>query len=562
MHQPAELDAATRTQAELSAQPRGKSGLLRLLRTNRLLVVVLAIATVCIAHRISVGEFHINFDESIHAMSGYFFLDFARELPLSHPVAYAQLYYAHYPALSGLVHWPPVFYVCEALSFGIFGPSVASARFTVLCFSLLGIVFWFRLIRTFLGEWPAAFSSLMAALVPSLLLYEKSVMLEVPVLAVCTAAIYYWVRYCDEERTSDLYVFAACTAVAALVKYTSFCLVPFCILTTLAMGKLRLVLRWRTLLAMALVAVAIGYYYYLFFTLHWASTSNFTHLQHANTLDAVVYYCVVAREQLGWPLLLLSVAGMLTCRLWDKSNGSKVMFCWIAACYLTFSMLEIKQGRHVLFWIPAFVYFATGFLLSAWRQKAVRLAGRAAAIVLLCCAILAGWSYQRPYVEGYEAVAQTIASLSDHGVILYDANLLGTFTFYLHKRDPQRRFVVLRKLLYVPRMAEEGGSVELLHFPDEILASLKQYGVRYIVVSEHMRLDVPAQQMLRDMLSNRPQFRLVARIPIQGNDTNWRDSVAVYENTTAQVGSEQQLTIPMYSLPHNIVVPLKDLHAW
>lgn len=87
--------------------------LVHILRSNYLLFAVLAIAAACIAHRISLGEFHLNFDESLHAMSGYFFLDVARDLPFSHPGRYAQLYYAHYPAISGLIHWPPVFYLAR-----------------------------------------------------------------------------------------------------------------------------------------------------------------------------------------------------------------------------------------------------------------------------------------------------------------------------------------------------------------------------------------------------------------------------------------------------------------
>jgi hypothetical protein len=561
MHRLTEQNLQEGSGSELLGATRGKSRLVRILRSNYLLFAVLAIVAACIAHRISLGEFHLNFDESIHAMSGYFFLDFARELPLSHPARYAYLYYAHYPALGGLIHWPPAFYVCEALAFGVFGPSVASARFTVLCFSLLGIFFWYRLVKRFLGEWPAAFSSLMFALVPSMLLYEKSVMLEVPALAVSSAAIYYWVRYCQDERVRDLYIVAVFTAVAALIKYTTFYLAPFCLLTTFAMRKWRLVLRWRSLLALAIIVAAISSYYYLLFTLHWGSMSNFTHVQHSNPLAGFAYYWIIAREQLGWPLFLVSIAGMLSSHWWDKSGGSKVMFSWIAACYVTFSILEIKQGRHVLFWVPAFVYFAAGFLLSDHWPKPVRLAGRSAAIFLSCWAILAGWAFQRPYVQGYAEVAQKIASISDRGVILYDANLSGTFTFFLHRHDPQRRFVVLRKLLYVSRMKEEGGSVELLHTREEVLASLKNYGVRYIVVSEGSELEAPVQQKLRDLLT-RPEFRLIARIPIQSNDINWRDSVAVYENTALQIPQDQQLNIPMYTLPYDIVVPLNDLHAW
>ena len=85
--------------------------------------------------------------------------------------------------------------------------------------------------------------------------------------------------------------------------------------------------------------------------------------------------------------------------------------------------------------------------------------------------------------------------------------------------------------------------------------------MRYIIVSEESELDVPIQQTLRELLSG-PEFKLLARIPIQSNDKGWRDRVAVYENIAVQTPLDQQLRIPMYTLPYDIVVPLNDLHPW
>ena len=72
------------------------------------------------------------------------------------------------------------------------------------------------------------------------------------------------------------------------------------------------------------------------------------------------------------------------------------------------------------------------------------------------------------------------------------------------------------------------------------------YGVRYIIVSEESEMEAPGiQQMLRKLLTG-PEFRLIARVPIQSNDKAWRDSVALYENTAVQIPQDKQLKIPMY----------------
>src|SRR5208337_1239740 len=93
------------------------------------------------------------------------------------------------------IHWPPLFYCFEGLFFLTLGPTVVAARLTILFFALLGLVFWFLLVRELLDDWAAAFSAALLALLPSVLLFEKTVMLEIPLLACCIAASFFWISY-------------------------------------------------------------------------------------------------------------------------------------------------------------------------------------------------------------------------------------------------------------------------------------------------------------------------------------------------------------------------------
>ena len=116
-----------------------------------------------IVRGIHTGEFSYNVDETQHAVTGLFVADLLRDHPLAHPVDYAYQYYAQYPALSGVVHWPPLFYLFEGLCFLLFGPTVVAARLSVLFFAWIGIIFWFLLIRELQSEWMAAAGALMLA---------------------------------------------------------------------------------------------------------------------------------------------------------------------------------------------------------------------------------------------------------------------------------------------------------------------------------------------------------------------------------------------------------------
>ena len=67
--------------------------------------------------------------------------------PFRHPVAYTYLYYVHYPALSGVLHWPPLFYLWEGLVFLVLGASVVTARISILLLAAVALWVWFRMVE-------------------------------------------------------------------------------------------------------------------------------------------------------------------------------------------------------------------------------------------------------------------------------------------------------------------------------------------------------------------------------------------------------------------------------
>src|SRR5271165_4564163 len=136
-----------------------------------LLVLSLALATVVLLRGIHKGEFSENVDETVHAATGLYVDSFLHDLPLRHPVQYTYRYYAQYPSL-GIVMYPPGFYVVEGVAFFLLGPSVVTARLTLIFFALLGLYFWFELVNELEDEYTAALSTVLLAFLPSILQYE------------------------------------------------------------------------------------------------------------------------------------------------------------------------------------------------------------------------------------------------------------------------------------------------------------------------------------------------------------------------------------------------------
>ena len=545
--------------SDLDSKGTAASALQARVRSRILLAVVLLVATLLIVRGIGRGEFDHHVDETQHAMTGLFFADVIADHPLTHPMEYAYRYYAQYPAV-GVVHWPPLFYGAEAVLFLLLGPSVVTARLTVLLFALLGIFFWFKLVAELQDEWTAAASSIVLAFLPSLLLFEKVVMLEIPSLAMCIAASYVWMRFLRDGEKRMLYWFSLLASLALLTKQQSIYLAAFCLLTVVVGRKWRTLVNWTTPLAILLGLLLVAPFYALALKMH-SQTIIFDVFQRQGLGIArdLAFYWLTLPGELGWVLFGLSLVGLVTSRWWARSESTRFMLVWFLSCYVTASSFAGKESRYIIYWLPPFVLFAVGPLTSKlWKGKA-RVVATALVVLLLANSVWFGWNYERPYIAGYAAAARKLTQIGTSGVILFDGDLPANFIFFMRAFDPARRFIILRKALHVERITKEYGSVELIHTPEEIQDLLKRYGIRFIVVTQNGQLDYEVQRTLRTLL-NSPQFRVVENFPIESNQPQWQKrSLLLYENMQAGPPTEEFVHIRMLTLTHDIVVRLSDL---
>jgi hypothetical protein len=531
------------------------------------LVAVLLIVTIIVTHNISRGEFDYNVDESQHAATGLYVASIVKDAP-AHPVAYTYRYYAQYPALSGVIHWPPLFYTCEGAMFLLLGPTVVAARLTVLLFVLVGCLFWFLLVAELLNEWAAALSTLLLALLPFVLLFEKSVMLEIPCLALSIAALYYWHRFLRSARTLHLYLFAIFFSLASLTKQNSIFIPVTCLVTLGALHKWPLVLNRRFLGAAALIAALVAPFYILAYVVEWKTLSldllgqqgtNASHASFARFLGTLLFYVRALPNQLSWLLLVLIVIGAATCCLWSTREARVLMLAWIASCYVVFTLISHKEPRYTLYALPPLTFFLVGPLTAPWRPTAAKILAPALACVLLVHAVVAGWRYQRPYIEGYEPVAERIKQLGTPAVILFEASLPANFIFFLRRLDSQREFVVLRKSLRATRIKAELGWEDLATTIDQVRDVVDQNGVRYIVVSDgEPRYE--AEQNLRILLQSDSRFKMLGTFPITGNEPEWQNRhLYLYENSLCNPPAGGSLRIRMLTTGHDVVIPWSEL---
>ena len=525
-----------------------------LMAGSLLLVVILVLHGLS-----SIKELGFDEDESRNAVTGLYVADFLSDLPLKHPIDYTYRYYAQYPAL-GIVHWPPFFHFVEGLMFLIAGRSVEVARLTTLCFLLVGMYFWFKLVRDLSNARAAAFATVLLALLPSMFLFERTAMLEVPSLALCLVASYYWVRYLRTGQNRFIYIFACAVAMALLTKTHAVYLAGFSILTVIAGQRWKLVWRRSTLWAFLLCALLVVPYYALALRVHGGSLEQHVIQHRAYTWDDLIFYWRALPALAGWPLVALSGVGLAVFASVKRRQGH-FMLLWIVAVYLAFTFLRARELRYSFYWLPPFAFFASWPLMVEFPKRWSRILAGAACMLVLGSYAYTAWGDTRyPYLSGYSDAARWLASTSrGPQIVLYDGPDNGNFIFYVRKNDPQRRFVILRKALYVTRLVAFFGQKELAHTPEQVKQTIAEYGIRYVVVSDNpAAIWFPVQETLRQVLRE-PQFRLVAQFPIESRAKYIRSSnLLIYENQQAASSSTPYLRIPMMTLDHDIVVPLAE----
>ncbi len=514
------------------------------------------VITGIVVHRIGKGELNLNDDEPFHACTGMYVADFLRALPLAHPLRFTFAYYARYPAIA-LIHWPPFFYLAEGFAFLIGGVSVIAARTIVLVFALLGLYFWFKLTEEFEDSYYAFASTILVALSPSVLLYEKAVMLEVPSLALYIAASYYWIRYLRRGASRDVYLFVSMAILALLTKQTTICLLAFCLLTLVSEKKWSLLSKAATWKAFFLSVLLVGPFYYMAFRTHW-KVIQYDVLKTKMPGNPLLAYFRMLPMEFGLPILCLSVLGMATSPWWGKNEHTRIMLMWIASCYLVLTGLAQKEPRYSIYWTPPFIYFATGPLISKRLSPGLRQVGTAVILVLMGSSIWTSWNYQRPYICGYAEMAKDVTQRSKSGILLFDGDMASNFIFHVRQFDPGGRFVVLRKALYAIRENIEWGYIEFVKNNQELEHVIDQYGIRFVIV-DNGPTRFQSQELLRQYLRS-PRFKLVRTVQTETNLPSWKGrKLFLYENVQPTPCSAKVLHIEMLSWAHAIEVSPSEL---
>ena len=522
---------------------------------NRLHWLLLLVVGIIISIGISNGEFFFFGDEMRHAMTGVFFRDLIVDHPWNYPVRYAYEYFAKYPAL-GLVYWPPLFHMVEGLFYLAFGISVVSSRLTMLTYALVAVFFWYKIAEREGPKSRALTSAFIFPLLPFVLQYERVTMLEIPCVAMCIAAIYFWQSFLLEGRSRDLWFFAAFLAASLYTSQKAIFVVIFVVLHFLVERRWTLLKRWDVWAAGILSAAVVVPWYLFMIQKLSLSYERVTgqEFHHFFTVHHLAYYPKRVIDQLGKLLGILGMAGAVWAMLRARKEH-RFFLVWMVASYLCFTLIQEKSIRHTMVWIPALVYFALIMVENLLPRKSWAVIAFG---VLAAYSVVRALNTETAKVSGIEPVVQYLTSQPDSDVLYYQGFLNGDFIFYVRKYDPLKQRLVAREKQVVATKVNEGyGTRRILNTPEEVIELFRVWGIRYAVVEnrEFIRGLSPVRTAV---LSD--QFEPIRAFNIESKEAFFSNRrVTIYRFKGELKRSEATVTLPMMTLREDIKADLNRL---
>lgn len=508
----------------------------------------------------SEGTVSLQGDMPRYLMNGAYGYDLIRTLPLGHMMEYTYQYYARYPALS-LGHHPLLPGAATVPFYSLLGISVFSARWSTIFFMLLATTFWFLLVRLLYEDQMAFLSSFLLITTPYIVNFSRVVMSEIPTLALIIVTVYFFVRYCKQDRPIYAFAFAFNFALSIYAKHLASLMLPIFLVYLGGIKGIKKLLSKEMILSGILIILLVTPLIPL--TLKF-SQANIELVADQTLPSRLEPYNLLYHLKALWPchltlpVLVLSLIS-IGFSLYRKDPRSMFFLLWIVGYYLQITLLGAHELRFSIYWIPAFCLFAA---LTVHLPRGRFLKTLLSLLLLLIGAyqFTVSFNSEPEHAEGYEEAAKYVVENRKGESVLFSANVdTGYFVFFVRKHDPHQDLIVLRadKLLATSKMNQI--VEERIHSRDQIYENLQDFGIGYVVL-EDMAYESPALEWLREEVKT-DRFVLRKKIPIFTNSYKLQDvALVIYEYkdyTPPKRGKMISLDIPL--MGDSISVRLDDL---
>jgi hypothetical protein len=461
------------------------------------------------------------FDSSRHALNGIFIRDFLLEGGLLHPIRFAADYYRQYPGIN-IGFYPPFLYMSSAPFLAVFGTSHAVSQAVVILYALAAGTLTYLICVRQMDSLASLTTALCVLALPETALWARQVQLDVPAVALLLATAYSLIRHIESGHRGWMFAAAVCLGLSVLTRVQAVYAVPV-VLFFLFLYRYdqRPALRSRlvAIVAFGIIALPSVVMVAYFSQLNQALAVQMPDMPKLLSLENWIWYANRLPQQMGWPALVLTGAGLIAGAIAFKKEGIgcpvKVVGAFCICSWIFFSVVSNKAARFNLPSLPfLFIVSAWGLYLLMPRLARIALPGLAAWLVIQVwfmspVAVVAGF---REAV----LVAQSITPKNRN--VLISAHRDGTFIYNMRTVGNRRDIGVRRadKLFVQINIMRELGIKDNKLDQKAILDLLEQQNVSTVVMQTGYLPDQSSMQNFQKILEAGLHYERVQTIALRG----------------------------------------------
>jgi hypothetical protein len=440
------------------------------------------------------AEFDGYPDEASHFVTGRMIWEYASHPAAGSPLVWAEQYYLHYPKV-GLGHWPPGYYVTEALWSLPFGSSRMSAMWLQWFLGLAGLTGLYSLARP---RYPLAVTSAVVLFAMASPVFQEGLeqtMAELGCLLCSVIMMHAGLRLCTRPDPGAYGAASLSIVAAILMKGTGVCFlpVPFLILLVRVKrsdGPTVPRLRWRGICILTFIGMGVVWHFGGKDIVYWG---GFTLSMPWPILTPV--------GLLGWGFIGLCLLGL--CR----EPLAKVAACMIASAALSsFALRAMREPRHWIIVLPAIL------LLSA--SAVTRLRPRwLGAIPAAAAVLLFPWSLYHQTSSGYRGLISQL-HLPSRMLISSGRSALGEGGWIAEMSIAERypASFVVRASKVLSESGWNGENYRLIASDRSAVEKvLDQLALDTVIVDRPDIAEPPHHLLLQDALANSPSWSICGR---------------------------------------------------
>jgi len=489
----------------------------------------LVLAALCVQLRIGRlvwGSDLVGADDPAHFTTGVMVYEYFRHALFSNPMEFARSFYIRFPKVA-LGHWPPVYYVLQALLYAVARPSIEAARALSAAIALAVAWMLFTRARRLHGTTIGALCAASFLVLPPVQGAAWLVMSDLLVSLFMFLAAMSFADFLDSGRPRHTVWFVLWSTLAILTKGNGAALGIFALFAPVFAGRLSCFRsKWFWISGIAAGVLTAPFYLWTQ-RLHVAYPADTAALAQG-ALHITRRFLILSSLPGFLPPLVFLIALTGIALAWFRgTNSSEAAALALILSQVVF-LLILPLTKESRYFMPSaaaiMLLYARGMTVFGRRLGPVAIAA--------ACFAVCGLS-QVDRVDGYRPAVDSIPYSSQGAVILVasDAPGEGAIVAERLEHDHALAGLVLRGSKVVAESTWSGSGYRLiLRDPAEALDYLQSVPVRYVVIDRSAARNPHRDLIEKTMLSAPEVFPLRGRFLIAGARSG---EILVFENLRA-----------------------------